>query len=100
MVIYNVTVKVDNAVYEEWLHWMKTVHIPDVMATGYFTGYTFLHLLGHDDEQGVSYTIQYRCNSLSDFEAYEANCALALRNEHTERYKNRFVAFRTLLEEV
>ncbi|MGL4597188.1 MAG: DUF4286 family protein, partial [Bacteroidia bacterium] len=24
MIIYNVTVNIDNSVREEWLHWMKT----------------------------------------------------------------------------
>ncbi len=37
MIIYNVTVKIDNDVVAEWLNWMQTVHIPDVMQTGYFT---------------------------------------------------------------
>ena len=36
MVLYNVTINIDYAVHDEWLDWMKNVHIPDVMNTGLF----------------------------------------------------------------
>jgi len=36
MIIYSVTVNIDDSVHDEWVTWMKEVHIPDVMATGYF----------------------------------------------------------------
>ena len=36
MVIYNVTVSIDQAVANEWLSWMRTQHIPDVLQTGCF----------------------------------------------------------------
>jgi hypothetical protein len=100
MIIYNVTVKIDNSVHDEWLNWMKTVHIPDVMRTGYFTENRMLKVLGDDDQDGVSYAIQYTCNSMIDFEKYNEIFAPALRAEHNERYNNKFVAFRTLLETI
>mgnify|MGYP002347735554 CR=1 FL=1 len=34
--LYNVTIKVESDIHHEWLEWMKTVHIPDVMATNSF----------------------------------------------------------------
>ena len=34
MYIYNVTTNIDESVHDEWLHWMKEIHIPDVLATG------------------------------------------------------------------
>ena len=37
MFVYNVTVSIDESVREEWLNWMKNVHVPDVMSTGLFT---------------------------------------------------------------
>jgi hypothetical protein len=36
MILYNVTVSIDESVEKEWLQWMKEVHIPDVMNTGLF----------------------------------------------------------------
>lgn len=100
MIIYNVTVKIDYEVRDEWLIWMKEVHIPDVMATGYFTEYKFTRILVEDDGVGENFSIQYTCHNLEDLEAYQTIHAPKLQEEHTKRYKDKFVAFRTLLEEV
>ena len=44
MIIYNVTVKIDTNQYEDWLNWMKSEHIPKVMATGFFLKNDFMNL--------------------------------------------------------
>ena len=36
MILYNVTVGIDEDVEEEWLVWMIKIHIPEVMATEMF----------------------------------------------------------------
>ena len=36
MILYNITVSIDYDVHQEWLIWMKEVHIPDVLSTGLF----------------------------------------------------------------
>ncbi len=36
MILYNVTISIDPEVHQEWLAWMKEVHIPDVLKTGMF----------------------------------------------------------------
>ncbi len=36
MYIYNVTVTLEKEIQSEWLRWMKEIHIPDVMRTGFF----------------------------------------------------------------
>lgn len=33
MIVYSVTVNIDSSIHEDWLAWMKSKHIPDVMAT-------------------------------------------------------------------
>jgi len=44
MFIYNVTIKVDHSIAIEWLEWLKSVHIPEVIATGCFTEAKVLQL--------------------------------------------------------
>lgn len=100
MILYNVTVKVDPEVAQEWLEWMRRVHIPEVMATGYFESYKLLHLYGHDDEQGITYAVQYRCKDLDTLQRYQQTEAARLQQAHAERFKGRYVAFRTILEEL
>lgn len=99
MILYNVTVNIDDSVRDEWVHWMKTKHIPDVLATGCFIENKMFKLLV-EEEQGTSYSMQYFANSLEDVQRYLDDFAPALRAEFNERYKDKFVAFRTLLEKV
>ncbi len=99
MILYNVTINIDDEVHDEWLSWMKEVHIPDVMNTGHFVENKICKILA-ESEGGVSYSIQYLCNSMDDLDAYQAKHAPRLQQEHTNRYSGRFAAFRTLLEVV
>ena len=96
-ILYNVTVKIESSLSEEWLEWMRSVHIPDVMATGCFESYKLTRILGDDDEHGVGFAIQYLATDMPSFEHYQHNFAQKLQKEHTERYQNRYVAFRTLM---
>ena len=41
MIIYNVTINVENDTHDTWFKWMKETHIPDVMSTGMFLDFNF-----------------------------------------------------------
>ena len=98
MILYNVTVKINTEVHDDWLHWMKTIHIPDVMNTQLFKAYQIARVLGQDEEDGITYAIQYSCPDMKTLQQYSTQHAPALQKEHTKRYEGKFVAFRTLLE--
>jgi hypothetical protein len=97
MIIYNVTINIENDVKEEWLEWMKTVHVPEVMRTGYFIENMICKVLV-DEEQGSTYSVQYTCNSLSDYGQYKKFQASHFQKQLADKYGNKLVAFRTLLE--
>ena len=100
MLIYNVTVGVDKVIEQEWLAWMKEIHIPDVMNTGMFVGYKIYKVIGVEEGEAVSYAIQYSALSLNEIEKYLEEFAPRLREEGTKRFGEGQAAFRTLLEEV
>ena len=99
MIIYNVTVSIDADIEEQWVQWMKEVHIPDVIATGYFERARLCRVIG-GTENGVTYATQYECESVAKMQQYETKAAPALRAEHQKRYEGKVAAFRTLLETV
>jgi hypothetical protein len=98
MILYNVTVNVEDEIHDEWVVWMRDEHIPDVMRTGMFLDVRFLRLLVEEETGGTSYAFQYTCKDLATFDRYEREFAAALRADVEQRYKGKFVAFRTLLE--
>ena len=89
----------DASISDEWLKWMKDVHIPDVMESGIFISVNINKVLNEVDNQ-LSYAIQYSCNNINDLHRYEVNFAPSLRKEHSLRYKDKVVCFRTILERI
>ncbi|MCB0618983.1 MAG: DUF4286 family protein [Saprospiraceae bacterium] len=98
MILYNVTVKIDPDIQEDWLRWMQGTHIPDVMSTGLFLEYRLNRLVGLDESDGITYAVQYACNDMATMHRYQVQHAPRLQEEHTSRYQGKFVAFRTLME--
>ena len=99
MYIYNVTVSIDKAIEQDWLGWMKSIHIPEVIATGCFTHNKILKVIT-DIDSGATYSIQYYYNNENDIVNYREKFAAELQQKHTEKFKDKYVAFRTLLQEI
>ena len=95
--IYNVTVKVFPEVREIWLAWMINEHIPEVMQSACFKSFRLLHLEGYDDDEGITYAIQYTCPNQDLFDIYLRDHAPALQKKHNDLFGGKFVAFRTML---
>jgi hypothetical protein len=96
MILYNVTVSIDPEIAEEWLVWMRSKHIPDVMGTGCFLESRISRVHG-EEEGGMTYAITYLAPSQEVLDDYQNNHAYNLQKEHGERYNGRFAAFRTML---
>ncbi len=97
MFLYNVTLILDATAAEEWLQWMQDIHIPQVMATGMFVSNRLLKVVDSPNE-GVTYCSQYVVETLDNYNKYQETFAPALQAELNEKYKNRFVAYRSLME--
>ncbi|QXU40764.1 DUF4286 family protein [Pedobacter sp. D749] len=97
MFLYNVTLILEDAAAEEWLQWMQDIHIPEVMATGLFVSNRLLKVVDSPNE-GVTYCTQYVVETLDNYNKYQETFAPALQAELNEKFKNRFVAYRSLME--
>ena len=100
MLLYNVTFGIDKSIEEEWFSWMRSNYLPAMMNTGLFVNYKMYKVLSHDDDNSVSYSVQCFAKTIEDLLQYLNEFAPRLVEEHRERYKDRHVAFNTLLEEV
>ena len=97
MLLYNVTLIIEDSAAEEWLQWMNEIHIPEVMATGKFVSNRLLKVLDSPNE-GITYCAQYVAETIKDYQDYQTNFAPALQADLQSKFENRFVAFRTLME--
>jgi uncharacterized protein len=101
-VIYAVTVRIDPPLAAEWLEWMRTVHVPDVLATGCFRRCSIQQEAESGGER-ITFVLEYLAASAQALERYQRDHAPALQQLHSARYAGRFDAsrvIRTLAAEV
>ncbi|SDW21807.1 protein of unknown function [Lutibacter oricola] len=98
MYIYNVTTNVDESIHQQWLNWMKTKHIPDMLATEKFTKAKMCKVLINEEMGGVTYSVQYTTDNEDMLESYYTENAPKLRNEAKQLFGEKILSFRTELQ--
>jgi len=98
MFLYNVTVKLEPKIHTDWVQWMQTIHIPDVMQTKLFESYRMCKLDQLEQQEEITYVIQYYCLSRSMMNLYFEKHAAALRDDAFKKFGDQFIAFRTVME--
>ena len=97
MIIYNVTVNVENSIVEDWIEWMQDVHIPQMISTGCFIE-AKLQKLVLDKKDEKTFAVAYKCSSIEELKKYQTKYANDLQAEHIKRYKDKALAFRSALD--
>ncbi len=98
MIVYNVTIKVDNEVADTWVSWMKSEHMPELMSTGLFIDCRLCRLLEQDEAEGVTYTAQYSLAAMDQYNDYIEIHAEKMRDKSFKLFGGKFAAFRTVME--
>ncbi len=98
MILYNVTTKIEQELADEWLIWMREHHIPKILNTGCFTSCRISQLLAQNDEDGLTYSIQYLSPSRKEFHRYQAQFAQQFQEIHHKKFEGHYVSFRTMME--
>jgi len=96
MIIYNVTINVEDSIHYDWLFWIKP-HIKEVLATGKFISAKMTKILVEEEMEGTNYSIQYTAKSNDDLQAYYKEDAPRLRDAGIAKFGSKMLAFRTEL---
>ena len=97
MIIYNVTLSIDEEVSTDWLLWMQETHIPSIMDTGCFMECRLSKILG-EQEGGIAFSVMYLAKGQNDLDRYNSSYAQAMQKSHADLFAGKFSAFRTTLE--
>jgi hypothetical protein len=98
MILYNVTIKVDPSIAEEWLTWLNEEHIPDMRSTGCFHHASVFRLLETDETDGITFAVQYHAENIEGYKKYLEEFAATMRKKSAQKWSDKFVAFRSVLE--
>jgi Domain of unknown function (DUF4286) len=100
MFLYNVTVGIDKDIEKEWLKWIRENYLPAVMATNKFKDSKMYRVVTHDDENSVSYSLQFFTTEIGNVVEYLDAETNGIIEKHRLKFKDKHVVFNTLLEEV
>ena len=100
MFIYNITIKVSNAIADEWMKWQMEEHIPEIMATNLFDEYKVFRLHEQNDDEGQTFVFQYYTSERNNYNQYTNKHAPVLREKAFKKWGDRVIAFKSLLESV
>ena len=100
MIIYNVTIKIQSAILQQWLIWLKEEHIPEILNTGCFTQSNILQLLETDDSEGPTYALQFHAESKAQYYRYIELFSAELRKKSYEKWGDQFIAFSSVMQVV
>lgn len=98
MIIYNVTVKVEVAISDEWEQWLLEEHAPGMLATGCFIKYHLVRILEVDDSEGPTYAVQYYMADLQHYRQYIRSFAPLLQKSAAAKWGQQFIDFSTLMQ--
>lgn len=91
MIIYQVRIHVQADIEEEFMAWMKSTHVPDVIATGFPNSYSILKPLEGAEHE---YLFEYQFDLEESYQRYIEEAAPRLREDVIGRYGGKFTASR------
>lgn len=98
MILYNVTINIQESVHDQWMQWMQEKHINEVLATGKFSSARLVKVLVEEEMGGITYAIQYTTDSMETLQKYYKEDAPRLREEGAQLFGDKMLAFRTELQ--
>ena len=99
MILYNITYNIEKEVEARWLDWIRSEYIPKMKGTGCFRSVRFFQLLNVQDE-GSTYSLQFMTDSLDTMQQFLDKHAYRMAEEHNIHFKDKHVAFQTVLQEL
>jgi len=100
MIIYQVEVMVPDDLVEQWLEYMTSHHIDDVVNTGMFVS-SELHRMSDPSMEGhATFRVRYTCESKDKLTRYRTEFAPALMADHTRIFGDRVNATRSVSERI
>lgn len=100
MYTLNISFKVDHEIENDWLDWMKGNWLMKVSQSLEGSSYQLHSLIGHDDEQGKNFVLQYYVESSDLLNKYLRDDQSDLQQQIITRWGDRAVFFQTILKKV
>ncbi len=100
MVIYNITIKVDWSIHNDFKLWIEEEVLLESKNIESVQNSKFLKLLDVDTSDGMTYCLQHYFNDLQEYNQYKMADDLNFKQRLAAKYKDKLVLFASVLSEV
>ena len=97
MLLYNVTLIVEETVSEEFLNWMEHTYIPSAIEPNLFVSNRLLKVVDSPNE-GITFCLQFVAENREDYQKYIEEVAPQVEAQLNTKFANKFLSFSTLME--
>jgi hypothetical protein len=98
MLIFNTTFLVSDRFHGAWLKWSREFLIPFMLESGEFTQPQVAKVLGAEDQEGTSFSVQFHIVDMDALVSWNAEYATMFQAEVSERFGQEVLFFSTILE--
>lgn len=98
MIIYNTTYSVSDKVYGSFLKWVKEKHIPQMLASGYFSESRLSRVLSDEGQEGTSISVQLTAENISAVNKWREQYGDLFEMEISSLFSVDVLYFATFLE--
>ena len=98
MILYNLTIKIDTVIENQWLDWMQTEFIPHILNSQRFSDHKLCRLLGLEEADGITFALQLFCKNIQDLESFKKEEESNIQVELLRKFPNQLVFFPTAME--
>ena len=102
MVLYNITLNIDNDITEACLDYLKRFYVPQATQSGVMHSLKIHKVLPYDDSdaQSGSYAIQFNVKNVDTLNYWIEHEGQHISKRLVERFGDKVAGFTTVLEEI
>jgi hypothetical protein len=71
-----------------------------MLETGKFEEHRLCQLMGVDESDGLTFSLQFLCPNLITYQLFQQHDAYKLQKAHALRYKDKYVSFSSIMKVV
>jgi hypothetical protein len=98
MLIFNTTYLVADKMHGTWHKWLYEHYIPSMLESGYFDKPQVAKVLTNEQQEGVSFSVQFHISTMDLLESWNEKYAQAFLADFTKRFGQEVLLFSTVLE--
>ncbi len=100
MLIYNTTYHCENSCYDEFIHWIKTIYIPQALKNNELSDPRISRIMTQETTEGVSISVQFSTQNLDTLSTWYNVSGAPLVEMLTQKFGQRVAGFSTIMEQI